>query len=107
MIRPAMASADGGREEAGREQVPAGSEEMPEHLTIGTTRAFENNAAYPYERQQIGEETIYVCSKGSEKARADEILVLRLEEGIWTAYDSNVNSREETLICRQAVFQCE
>ena len=49
---------------------------MPEHLTIGTKKAFENNYAFPYEKTQIGSETIYVCTKGSQWARTGEVLVL-------------------------------
>ena len=50
---------------------------MPEHLTIGTQKAFDNNYAFPYKKLQIGSETIYVCTKGSQRARAGEVLVLR------------------------------
>ena len=55
---------------------------MPERLTIGTRKAFENNYAFPYEKKQIGSETIYVCTKGNEWARSNEVLVLRCEMGI-------------------------
>ena len=55
---------------------------MPEHLTIGTTKAFARNYAYPYEKKQIGPETIYVCTKGSEWARTNEVLVLRCVTGL-------------------------
>ena len=34
--------------------------QMPNHFTIGTTKAFERQNAYAYTRQQIGLETIYV-----------------------------------------------
>ena len=49
---------------------------MPERLTIGTKKAFEGNYAFPYEKRQIDAETIYVCNKGSEWARANEVLIL-------------------------------
>ena len=54
----------------------------------------------------IGSETIYVCTKGSEWARADEVLVLRCDKGIWTAFDSALNADGSTLQCRQPVFRC-
>ena len=85
---------------------------MPERLTIGTKKAFENNYAFPYQKKQIGSETIYVCSKGSDCARASEVLVLRCSTtqdtspGTWTAYDSDVCANGSTLQCRQAVFRC-
>ena len=75
-------------------------------LTIGTTKAFENKYPFPYEKRQIAGETIYICNKGSDWARSDEVLVLRCERGIWTAYDSAVNAAELTLNCRQPVFRC-
>ena len=52
---------------------------MPEHLTIGTKKAFESDYAYPYKKKQIGSEEVYVCKKGSDYARPDEVLVLRRE----------------------------
>ena len=61
---------------------------------------------FPYEKRQIGSETIYVCTKGSEWARAREVLVLRCETGTWTAFDSAVSADGSTLQCRQAVFRC-
>ena len=79
---------------------------MPEHLTIGTEKAFKNGYAFPYEKTQIGSETVYVCNKGSEWARSDEVLVLRCEGGTWTAYDGAVSADGSTLQCRQAVFRC-
>ena len=79
---------------------------MPEHLTIGTQKAFKRNYAFPYEKKQIASETVYVCTKGSEKARSDEVLVLRCEKETWTAYDSAVSADGSTLQCRQPVFRC-
>ena len=79
---------------------------MPERLTIGTKKAFEKNYAFPYEKKQIGSETIYVCNKGSDWARSNEVLVLRRENGTWTAFDGAVNADGLTLQCRQAVFRC-
>ena len=75
-------------------------------LTIGTTKAFQNKYSFPYEKRQIAGETIYICNKGSDWARSDEVLVLRCESGIWTAYDSAVNAAELKLYCRQPVFRC-
>ena len=55
---------------------------MPERLTIGTKKAFGKNYPFPYEKAQIGSETIYVCTKGSEWARTNEVLVLRCVTGV-------------------------
>ena len=115
-----MATADGGHQEPGGSQlavpdgpqVPGKSQQMPEHLTIGTQKAFENNYAFPYQKTQIGSETIYVCNKGSEWARTSEVLVLRCvttqdnSPGTWTAFDSAVSANGSTLQCRQPVFRC-
>ena len=79
---------------------------MPERLTIGTQNAFEKNYPFPYEKKQIGSETIYVCTKGSEWARSNEVLVLRCEGETWTAFDSAVSADGSTLQCRQPVFRC-
>ena len=89
---------------------------MPERLTIGTKKAFEKNYAFPYEKKQIGSETIYVCNKGSDWARTDEVLVLRCQSGTWTAFDGCRQAVDTalltqdldalTLLCRQAVFRC-
>ena len=95
-----MARADGG------EQVPGGGQQMPERLTIGTKKAFEKNYAFPYEKKQIGSETIYVCNKGSDWARRNEVLHLRFHQGIWTAFDGDVSDDGSALYCRQAVFRC-
>ena len=80
--------------------------QMPERLTIGTKKAFDQNYPFPYQRRQIDSETIYVCSKGSQWARGNEVLVLRCERGIWTAFDSAVSADGSTLQCRQPVFRC-
>ena len=87
MIARAMLRADGGKD-------------MPEHLTIGTQKAFEKNYAFPYEKKQIASETVYVCTKRFY------VLVLRCEKDIWTAYDSAVSADGSTLQCRQPVFRC-
>ena len=109
-----MASADGGQQEPGGSQlavpdgpqVPGGGQQMPEHLTIGTKKAFENNYPFRYERKQIGSETIYVCTKGSEWARTNEVLVLRCETGTWTAFDSAVSANGSTRQRCQPVCRC-
>ena len=80
--------------------------DMPEHLTIGTKEEFEENYALTYKKRLIASEIIYVCNEGSAWARADEFLVLRCEQNIWTAYDSAVNVLGSTLQCRQPVFRC-
>ena len=79
---------------------------MPEHITIGTKTAFDNNYAFPYKKTQIGSETIYVCTKGSQWARTSEVLVLRCVNGTWTAFDSAVSANGSTRQCRQPVFRC-
>ena len=56
--------------------------DMPLNFAIGAKKAFERNYAFPYTRRTIKDETIYVCNKGSEYARADEFLVLRYDAGI-------------------------
>ena len=109
-----MASADGAQEEPVSKRAAGGSivaevlwqPQMPERLTIGTKKAFENNYPFAYEKKEIGSETIYVCTKGSEWARTNEVLVLRCEAGIWTAFDSAVSADGLTLQCRQPVFRC-
>ena len=88
------------------QQVPGGGEQMPERFSIGTSKAFQNNYAFPYEKRQIGSEIIYVCSKGSRWARRNEVLVLRCVEGTWTAFDSEISADGERLQCRQQVFRC-
>ena len=87
-------------------QVLGRQQQMPERLTIGTRKAFERNYAFPYSKTQIGSETIYVCSKGSDLAHANEVLVLRCVAGTWTAFDSDVSADGLTLQCRQPVFRC-
>ena len=87
-------------------QVPGGGQQMPQHLTIGTKTAFKNDYAYAYEKRQIDSETVYVCTKGSEWARTNEVLVLRYVTGIWIAYDSSVSPDGLPHQCRQAVFRC-
>ena len=115
-----MASADGGQQEPGGSQlavpdgpqVPGGGQQMPEHLTIGTKKAFQNNYPFPYEKTQIGSETVYVATKGSPWARPSEFLVLRCvmeqdgSSGTWTAWDSAVLVNGSTLQCREPVFRC-
>ena len=87
--------------------------QMPDTFRIGTKKAFDNNQAFPYTKKQVGSEILYICTKGSEWARANEQLVLRYvprakasSGGIWTAFDSDVNQNGTTLQCRQAVFRC-
>ena len=81
--------------------------ELPETLSIGTTKAFANDYAYPYTKEQIASEIIYMCNKGSEWARPNEVLVLRCENGTWTAYDTDVSPDRTALNCPQAIFRCQ
>ena len=82
-------------------QVRGGGQEMPERFRIGTATAFEKEYAFVYEKNRINEETIYLCRMGSKWARPKEFLMLRLEEGTWTAYDSAFLADRENIQCRQ------
>ena len=75
-------------------------------LTIGTTKAFQNNYSFPYEKRQIAGETIYICNKGSDWSRRNEVLLLRCEEGTWIAYDGAISADLKKNQCRQPVFRC-
>ncbi len=77
----------------------------PSQFSIGTANAFRYGHAFPYAKSTIGGEDIYVCTKGSEWARAGEFLVLRCNAGTWTAWDSVIEDGT-TLRCRQPVFRC-
>ena len=81
--------------------------ELPDTLSIGTMKAFAKDYAYPYTKEQIASEIIYICNKGSEWARPHEVLVLRCENGTWTAYDTDVSPDRTALNGRQAVFRCQ
>ena len=80
-----------------------GEEKMPEAFSIGTRTAYDKGYAYLYKKQNIDNETVFVCTKGSDYAEGNEVLVLRCESGVWIAYDSSVTGNE--LICRQQVFR--
>ena len=77
-----------------------------ESLTIGTKKAFDNDYPFPYEKRQIAGETIYVCNKGSDWSRRNEVLLLRCEEGTWIAYDGAISADLKKKLCRQPVFRC-
>ena len=80
---------------------------MPEHLTIGTKTAFQKGYAFPYKKKKIASETIYVCNKGIDNLKKDEVWVLRCEDDIWTAYDNAIKKTpKKTLMCRQPIFRC-
>ena len=99
----------GGQEMPGGQQEPAGGQlavRMPERLTIGTMKAFQNYYPYFYTKTLIASETFYVCTKGSQWARANEVSVLRCVNGIWTAFDCAVSADGSTLKVRQPVFRC-
>ena len=114
-----LAEPDGQQVQGGGEPIPQEGQvavlasqvaiPMPQHITIGTAKAFENNRPFNYTKRQVRDETIdetiYVCDKGSEWSRAHEYLVLRREAGIWTAYDSAVSPDGGYLHCRHAVFR--
>ena len=67
-------------------QVQGGGHEMPERFSIGTESEFGKEYAFEYEKMLNNEEIIYFCSTGSKWARPDEFLMLRFEEGTWTAF---------------------
>ena len=88
------------------QEVLGGGQQMPQQLTIGTKNAFKKNYAYAYEKRQMGSETCYVCTKGSEWAYPNEVLVLRYVGGIWIAYDSSLSPDGLPRQYRQPVFRC-
>ena len=100
-----MASADEGEEQ------PAGSllrgeeqpREMPESFSIGTDHAYQRGYEYPYRKENIDMETVYVCNKGSDSARDNEFLVLRRESDAWIAYNSSRTGN--LLTCRNGTFR--
>ena len=79
---------------------------MPEHIIIGTQKAFDRGHPFQYEKRQIHDETIYFSNKGSQHARPGEFVVMRYVEGTWTAWDSSILACGGTLQCRQPVFRC-
>ena len=93
MVRKYQAEANN---KPGGQQMPGAPPQMPEHLIIGTKKAFANNYAFPYQKKQ----------KGSQWARTGEVLVLRCENETWTAFDSAVSADGTTLQCRQPVSRC-
>ena len=80
---------------------------MPSQFAIGTSKAFRNNYAFKYTRCEIDDEIVYICDKGSAWARENEVLVLRCENGTWTAWDSSVDMATAELRCRQPIFRCD
>ena len=80
--------------------------QLPEHLTIGAKKAYQNNYAFPYQKMEIDSQIVYVCEKGSEWCRKGEVLVLRNNNGTWTAYDAAFNADGTTMVVRQPVFRC-
>ena len=78
----------------------------PKAFLIGTAKAFERNYAYKYARKYVAGECIYVCEKGSQFSKTDEFLVIRNEDGYWTAWDSLLLvGLQQKLLCRQAIFR--
>ena len=78
--------------------------EMPESFSIGTIKAYQRGYEYPYRKQNIDMETVYVCNKGSDSARHNEFLVLRREPDAWIAYNSSRTGNKLTM--RQGAFRC-
>ena len=87
------------------QEPPCGGQLMPQRFSIGTTNAFDNKKAYSYEKKQLESETIYVCDKGSRYARENEVLVLRREKKIWTAFDCVLSADGKIRHCRQPAFR--
>ena len=74
---------------------------------ILTRKAFENGYHYEYTRMlPIAAERVYVCSKGSDYSREGEFLVLRQEDGHWTASDSS-RANDGALVSHQPVFRSD
>ena len=91
-----MANADGDEEEPAGGLLPGEEpdeeepdeeqpKEMPEYFSIGTDRAYERGYEYPYRKQIINMETVYVCSRRSDSARDDEFLLLVHRPDAWGA----------------------
>ena len=78
----------------------------PPTFSIGTQKAFDRGYSFPYTKQTIGGETVYVCTKGSDHARAGEVFVLRSVAGTWTAWDSAMDG-PDNLQCRQPMFRSD
>ena len=76
--------------------------DQPAHIRIGTCRAFETGMQYDYALHEVG---VYVCNKGSEKARQGEVLVLMRSNDLWVAFDAAIV--DTTLHVRQPVFRSE
>ena len=91
-----MANADEDEEQPaggllpGEERDEEQPREMPEFFSIGTEKAYQRGYEYPYRKQHIDMETVYVCNRGSDTARDGEFLVLRQEPDGWVAYDSSL-----------------
>ena len=83
---PQVEPHEGGQEVRSGSQLPLS--DGPERFTIGTKKAFAENRAYPYEKKEIAGEIVYFCNKGSQWSRPNEFLVLRRDDGNWTAFDS-------------------
>ena len=100
-----MASADKGKKQSAGSLLPGEQqpEELPQSFSIGTKRAYDRGYEYPYKKQKIDMETVYVCNKGSDNAQDNEVLVLRRKSDCWIAYDSLVTDNE--LECRRQVFR--
>ena len=92
--------------------MPIADEEVkqwPAKIMIGTKNAFDHDSFYTYQKMRIGDETVYVCDKGSEWNHNGEVLMLRCERSqdgteIWTAYDTC--EYQDMVKCRQPVFRC-
>ena len=54
---------------------------MPERLTIGTRKAFENNYPFPYEKIQIGSETIYTRLRSRSSPSLSRWLIVSIDQG--------------------------
>ena len=100
-----MASADEGEEQSAGSLLPGEQQpgDLPQSFCIGTKRAYARGYEYPYKKQKIDMETVYVCNKRSDSGRDNEFLVLRRESETWIAYNSSRTGN--LLTCRNGTFR--
>ena len=79
------------------------AKEMPEYFSIGTKRAYERGYEYPYRKQIINMQTVYVCNRRSESGRVNEFLLLVREPDAWVACDAKRVGDKLTM--RQRIFR--
>ena len=75
-------------------------------IAIGTRKAYENHYEFNYIAEKYEGEDVYVCSKGSEWARKNEMLLLKREGNYWIAWDG-VRAVGGGFCYRQPVFRTQ